>query len=349
MSAQPAARPAALPPTLARASALVEQPLRDAIASLAPAVHGIVMYHFGWADERGRPASGSGGKALRAALALLSAEAAGGPGAAERDGIPAAVAVQLVHEFSLLHDDIMDGDRTRRHRPTAWTVFGSGPALLAGDALCTRAVEVLALAAPPASAGPAVAALVRAIQELITGQAADLSLEARVDAGLDETLTMAEQKTGALLGVSAALGAMLAGGSPPLVAALERYGRTLGLAFQLVDDLLGIWGDPAVTGKPVFADLRARKMSVPVAAALRGDEEASRELRGRLAGGGPADEQALALAAKLIDEAGGRSWTEREADRLAAAAVDALDGVPVAADVREDLAALARFTVRREL
>jgi geranylgeranyl diphosphate synthase type I len=340
-----------LPPTLARVHSVLEQPLRAAVATLAPGVRQVAEYHLGWVDADGRPVTGNGGKSLRAALALLSARAAG---ASEEAGVPAAVAVQLVHEFSLLHDDIMDGDMTRRHRPTAWTVFGSGPAMLAGDALFTRAVETLA-EAPSRHSGAAAAALVRATQELISGQSADLGLEARVDARLDETLTMAGQKTGALLGVAAKLGAILAGGPTELVAALERYGRTVGLAFQLVDDLLGIWGAPEVTGKPVFADLRARKMSVPVAVALHRDEPASRRLAVLLAhrsngdANGALDENTLAIAAKLVDEAGGKAWTEREAARLVAEATAELGRVTVPADVREELVELAHFTVRREL
>jgi geranylgeranyl diphosphate synthase type I len=175
-----------------------------------------------------------------------------------------------VHAFSLLHDDIMDGDTSRRRRPTVWAAYGTGPAVLAGDALFALAVETLAVEA----AGPqAVRLLSVALQDLVRGQADDLLFATRPWTGPervrpDEYRTMAEHKTGALLGCAAALGALLGGAPPATVAALDRAGRHLGIAFQVVDDLLGIWGDPAVTGKPVYGDLREHKKTFPVLAAL---------------------------------------------------------------------------------
>src|SRR5579884_3825829 len=132
---------AVLPEQVTAARDVIEPALRRAVDELAPVMRTIARYHFGWADEHGKDTQGGGGKALRPALTLLSAEAAGG---CATSALPAAVAVELVHNFSLLHDDVMDGDLERRHRPTAWTVYGSGPAVLAGDALLSLAFDVLA-------------------------------------------------------------------------------------------------------------------------------------------------------------------------------------------------------------
>lgn len=178
------------------------------------------------------------GKAIRPALALLSAEAVGGPAVA---ALRPAAAVELVHDFSLLHDDVMDGDRTRRHRPTAWTVFGVSPAILAGDALLTLAFDVLATGGHPVTA-EATRIFSTAVQELLDGQSADVAFEERRDVGPAECLSMAVGKTGALLGCACGLGALFGGGDPEQVEHLVAFGRDLGLAFQLVDDLLGIWG-----------------------------------------------------------------------------------------------------------
>ncbi|MGV3647425.1 polyprenyl synthetase family protein [Streptomyces antibioticus] len=330
---------------LTRCRALVRPALAEAVGRLHPWVGEMAAYSFGWCEAGGAPAAGSGGKGLRQALAVLGAEAVGAPA---RAGVPAAVAVELVHAFSLLHDDVMDGDTTRRGRPTVWKAYGTGPAVLAGDALFALAVETLAVQPPPA--GPAAVRLLSgALGDLVRGQADDLLFAARPWAGPrrvspEAYRAMAEGKTGALLGCSAALGALLAGAPPTAVAALDRAGRRLGVAFQVVDDVLGVWGDPAVTGKPVHADLRERKKTFPVLAALASPTPAAHRLAVLLdRGGDPAE------AAALVEEAGGRAAALAEADRLVGAAEEALAGVPLAAGAVRDLRSLVGFAVHREL
>src|SRR5206468_1889209 len=158
------------PAVLARARRLVGPALRRAVADLHPGVRRIAEYHLGWADADGVAQSGGCGKLVRGALALLGAEVVGlGEGVAAAG----AAAVELMHNFTLLHDDIMDGDGTRRHRPTAWRAFGVGPALLAGDALLVRAVEIVQDAGSPGA--PAAARLLTSTaMSLVNGQAADL-------------------------------------------------------------------------------------------------------------------------------------------------------------------------------
>lgn len=253
---------------LERTRTLVYPELRAAVESLPRAMRRIGLYHFGWQHADGTPAAGNAGKAIRPALVLAAAAALGGP-AARAAAVRAAAAVELVHNFTLLHDDLMDRDTTRRHRPTAWTVFGDTDAILAGDALQALALRLLAEDPHPASV-PAAARLAACVVELCEGQHADTDLEQRAPDAvtLDEVLAMAEAKTGALLGCACALGALYAGAGAEEVAALDGFGRQAGLAFQLIDDVIGIWGDPRHTGKPVGADLAARKKSLPVVAAL---------------------------------------------------------------------------------
>ncbi|GHE87022.1 dimethylallyltransferase [Amycolatopsis deserti] len=296
---------------LAWSRGCVDPALRAAVAQLPESMRPLAAYHFGWADETGAPASAGSGKAVRPALVLLSARAVGEWGPA----LPCAVAVELVHNFSLLHDDVMDGDETRRHRPTVWKLFGTGAAILAGDSLLAAASEALAASGHPA-AREALRILGAAVQDLIEGQSADLAFEQRSDVGLAECRTMAEGKTGALLGCACALGALLGGGTPEQVAHLRRFGEAAGLAFQMADDLLGIWGDPAATGKPVFSDLRNRKKSLPVVAALTSGTEAGRELASLYARPGELAGADLVRAARLVDQAGGREWTRTEAAAL---------------------------------
>ncbi|MBK3626025.1 polyprenyl synthetase family protein [Streptomyces sp. MBT49] len=334
---------------LTRCRELVRPALVEAVGRSHPWVGEMAGYSFGWCEVGGAAAAGSGGKGVRQALAVLGAQAAGG---SARAGVPAAVAVELVHAFSLLHDDIMDADATRRGRPAVWKAYGTGPAVLAGDALFALAVETLALRPPPAGAD-AVRRLSAALGDLVRGQADDLLFAARPWSGPErvrphEYRAMAEGKTGALLGCAAALGAVLAGASPSVVAALDRAGRELGVAFQVADDVLGVWGDPAVTGKPVHGDLRERKKTFPVLAALDSPTAAAHRLAALLdRGGDPAE------AAALAEAAGGRAAALAEAGRRVAAAEAALAEVPAeapsAAGAVRDLRCLIGFAVRRDL
>ncbi|HWB65474.1 MAG TPA: polyprenyl synthetase family protein [Mycobacteriales bacterium] len=333
-----------LPPMLGRSRELVEPALRDAVGRLDPASAQVAAYHFGWQDLDGQPTT-AGGKAVRPALALLSAQAAG---AATELGLPGAVAVELVHNFSLLHDDVMDHDLHRRHRPTVWSVWGISTAILVGDAMLTLAVQTLAdVGGQPAA--DAQARLAATTQELIRGQVEDLAFEQASRVTVADCLAMARRKTGVLLGCSAAIGAVLAGAPANVVDGLTTYGEQLGLAFQLVDDLLGIWGDPDVTGKPAGSDLRARKKSLPVAYALSTGTAAADDLAAWLERPRPDTDADLALAAGLVEAAGGRDWAAAEAQRRLTLALAALDAAPVSAEANAELRSLADFVVSREV
>jgi geranylgeranyl diphosphate synthase, type I len=318
--------------------------MENAIARLTPEVRVVAAYHLGMADADGNPRSEGSGKALRPALALLSARASGAP--PER-GVTAAVAVELVHNFSLLHDDIMDGDTERRHRPTAWTVFGVGAAILAGDALLALANDLLLEDSAPG--GPwAARCLSAAVQRLIAGQGADLAFEKRDDVSLPECMDMAGDKTAALMACACTIGAVHLGAPPDLAMGLAGFGAHVGLAFQLTDDLLGIWGAPAVTGKPVRADLRARKKSLPVVAALGSETPAAAELAELLARPEPLSEDDLLRASSLVVEAGGRQWAEDEADSQLAAANQCLADIDLPGDVHREFTAIAEFITARQ-
>lgn len=334
----------ALPDALTRVRAFVDPALRQAVETLDPHSRRLASYHLGWTDEQGQPSAASGGKAVRPTLALLSAEAAG---ADVRVGIPGAVAVELVHNFSLLHDDLMDGDVERRHRTTVWALYGAPAAILVGDALLALATQVL-LDSTNIHGVAATRLLAVATQDLIRGQFDDIGFEQRRDVSVAACLHMAAGKTGALLGCSTAIGAVLAGASAPTVSALQTFGAELGLAFQLVDDLIGIWGDPTVSGKPVGSDLRARKKTLPVTWAVAHGGVAGIELRSWLTTAGPDTDADIAHASALVESAGGRGWAEQEAHRRLERAEHALLSVPLQPDACAELLALGRFIVSRE-
>lgn len=331
------------PSSVATARDLVGPALRAAVGGLTPHMSRVAGYHLGWLDAEGREIEGGGGKVLRPALALLSAQAAS---AAPERGIPGGVAVECVHNFSLLHDDIMDGDRERRHRPTAWTVFTTSSAILAGDALLALAQEVLAREGSP-EGERAAHRLAAATQRLIAGQTADLEFEGRAEVSLDDCLAMASDKTAALLACSCSIGAVLAGSSEEFADGLAGFGSHLGLAFQLVDDVLGIWGSPETTGKPVLSDLRTRKKSLPVVAALSSGTSSGARLGRLFAQPATFSEEDLRLAAKLVEDAGGRDWAETEAARQLDRARSCLDDLNVAPTVRHELLDIAHFVMTR--
>ena len=339
---------------LAWSRTVVEPALRTAVDTLPPLMRRIAGYHFGWWNEHDQPdqvraitATGvtvNGGKAIRPALVLLSAQAVGGVAAV---AVPAAAAVELVHNFSLLHDDVIDGDTTRRHRPTAWSVFGLNAAILAGDSLLTLAMDVLA-ASGHSVATDGIRMLSAAVRDLVEGQSMDLAFEQRAQVELAECQYMAEGKTGALIRCACEVGASFGGGSPEQVRYLRAFGAHVGLAFQHVDDLLGIWGDPALTGKPVYSDLRSRKKSLPVVAALTSGTPAGRELAALYHREAPLTGADLTRAADLIDTAGGRTWSQTQVDDLLGQAMCDLQAAGPTERAAEELGVLARLATHRD-
>lgn len=333
----------ATPAVLGRARDLVQPALRAAVDRLVPELRDPARYHFGWTEADGSPSTASGGKGIRPALAVLSAEAAGLDPAVAVDG---AVAVELVHNFSLLHDDIIDGDEQRRHRTTVWRQWSVSDAIIVGDALHTLAFEVL-LGDRSAPRVEATHRLAVGTSAMITGQSADMTFASRSDVSFQDCLTMEANKTGALLAFSSSVGAVLGGADQATIDALASFGASLGICFQAIDDLLGIWGDPAVTGKAAGNDLRERKRSMPVAAALESESPGSAAIAGLLQSDHDLDEAEVSELAALVDACGGRQRTRDVAQQQRAAAQLALDAAPIAPAARAELLELADFVADR--
>jgi len=325
---------------LARTRGLLDPDLRTAVLTLPGALRKVAGYQLGWWDSEEKPTAGDGGKAIRPAFTLVCAEAVGGSAV---DALPAAVAVELVHNFSLLHDDVMDADITRRHRATAWTVFGVPQAILAGDAMTALASKVLT-ATGSHWAAPAVALLNESVVQLCEGQFSDVEFERAGEIDLVECELMVAGKTASLLGVSCALGALAGGADLDAVRRLDEFGRRIGLAFQLIDDVLAIWGEPEVTGKPRGEDLVRRKKSLPVVAALCSGTEAGRELDEIYRSSQPVD---VAKAGALVEAAGAREWARERAQDEIDLAIACLDAVKCAPQPRVELVQLANLVTRR--
>jgi geranylgeranyl diphosphate synthase type I len=257
---------------LTRLGELTDGWIRAAIAAhvspMAERLGAMLEYHFGWRDEHLQPLAvgAPAGKKLRPALVLLVSQAVCGEiTPAARD---AAAAVELIHNFSLIHDDIQDRSDLRRHRRTLWSLWGMPQGINAGDALFALAQIVAVRGGTPLAAE--IAAELNATTLLLAeGQFLDIDLQQ------GETLpsqaayeTMITRKTGVLFACACRLGAIAAGASPEVCEAYAAYGLELGLAFQEQDDLLGVWGRSSETGKPDAADIVERKRGLPAAMAL---------------------------------------------------------------------------------
>ncbi len=315
---------------------LVSSYLRDVLAPLGEGVYALVAYHLGCRDANGRPAGGLAGKMLRPLLCLAACRGYGDP----QQAVGAAAALELLHAFSLVHDDIEDGDQERRLRPTLWTLVGVPLAINAGDslfALAQRALVDAVSVTPPDRLVQALRLFSDACLRMIEGQHLDIEFESRESVSIDEYLDMARRKTGALIGASLALGGLCGGAPAADVERLWDAGLELGLAFQAVDDALAVWGDPAHTGKAVGNDLARGKKSLPAVLAMQRGLEASL-LQSRSLEAVREELQRLGVAAEVQSMAAGQALAGR---RL-------LDETAMSAEGRQELDVLIDFILLRE-
>lgn len=299
-----------------------------------------LRYHLGFANADGAPARVQAGKRIRPLLVLMSAVACDGDPA---QALPAAAAVELLHNFSLIHDDIEDGDALRRGRPTLWKIHGVPQGINSGDAMFAQAHQAMQRLAEAGVPAQRVLHALRVFDgmcvHLTAGQHLDIGFEQRSDVTADEYLAMISGKTGALVMACCEIGGIVAGASALQLAALHDFGFGVGRAFQLQDDVLGIWGDTAKTGK-AQGDLARRKKTLPVLHAC--DQDAG--LRAGYFGEGLIDEQSVA---NRIEALGGRSHTETMAAGVYASALAALDNNEFSMQGSALLRALAQSLIGR--
>jgi geranylgeranyl diphosphate synthase type I len=308
-----------------------------------------MRYHLGWEDQDGRPQEARHGKLLRPLLCVASCEAVGGN---VESALPVAAAVELLHNFSLIHDDIEDNSAQRHGRDAVWKVWGVAQAVNAGDGMFALAhVALDRLSDVGVDAQPVLAAarlLDRASLRLCEGQYLDLAFEQRLGVSCPDYLAMVGGKTAALMAAAAGSGALVGEAPPAAVSAFERFGEKLGFAFQIRDDILGIWGESRETGKPTGEDIRARKKSFPVVFAMESATESDRKDLRALYAKDKLGEDDVTAASDLLERAGARVRSQETAARYAAEALQCLGGVDVVPERRRDLELLADYFVNRE-
>jgi geranylgeranyl diphosphate synthase type I len=322
--------------------AWVEREMEGVLADKRPALdlYRMLRYHLGWLDAELQPVTGearrrAGGKKIRGALCLLACEAAGGdPQAA----VPGAAAVEFVHNFSLIHDDVEDEDAERRHRPTVWKRWSVAHAVNAGSNMQalvnTAGLRLLRNGVPAERVVAALDCLTRAMLAMTEGQFRDIEFQDAPQTSIDAYLEMSGGKTAALTEAATRLGCLIATDRAEPTEALARFGRAFGMAFQSRDDYLGIWGEPERTGKPVGGDILKGKRSLPIVYALSRDP--SPELRRVL------EQRDVAAVTARLEEAGARAYVEEMVAGFTAEAIGALDEAALSPRPCETLRGIAR-------
>lgn len=304
----------------------------------------MMMYHLGWLDERLEPCDFKGGKQLRSTMCLLTCEAISGD---YRKALPGAAAVELVHNFSLIHDDIEDGDEKRRHRDTVWKIWGIPQAINTGDAMdVVSYMAIMDLKVDAQTMVDVLQVFNDTIMQLCEGQYLDMDFQTRETVTVDEYVEMISGKTAALIEASAAIGAMAAGADRETVRHFRSFGHKIGVAFQIQDDLLGIWGDPAKTGKSARNDIRNKKKTLPVLYAMQYSAEKG-ELK-RLYAKERFSEADIDRVFDILTKSNAYEYTARKAGQLKDEALAELDGLCPGSRAMEDLRAIGRFLVDRD-
>ncbi len=332
---------------------LVEEELRVCLSIRrqdVPAFIGMIHYHMGWTDEHfeAEPVPVKTGKRMRPLLTLLACRACGGE---PRQALPAAAAVEIVHNFSLVHDDIEDRSDTRHGRRTVWSLWGDAQAINVGDALFALAHLALQRLSQYGVTLDRVSSALRILDEtclaLCQGQYLDMAFESNLDVNVEAYMRMIAGKTAALLGCAAQLGALIAPVEAATVERYERIGSTMGLAFQIQDDVLGIWGDTALTGKPVADDIRSRKQTLPILYVLQGTGNGLAQRLRALYEQNALAESDVAEAVAILDAAGARAYAEDLANHYVDQSLRELEAAQPEPEAGAALREMARFLVQR--
>jgi geranylgeranyl diphosphate synthase type I len=322
--------------------------LKNVIDSCLPSLGNMLRYHMGWQDEHGHPCNIESGKFIRSNLCLLSCQAVGGE---TSQVMPAAAAVELIHNFSLIHDDIEDASYERHHRPTVWKLWGQSQAINAGDALFTLAYLALLKLKERGIADAKIVSSAKmlsvACSDLCEGQYLDVEYENRLDITVEDYLDMADKKTAALLALSTSLGAYLGSEDSKLVDFFHLFGKELGIAYQICDDVLGIWGVEESTGKSA-SDISQRKKTLPVVYGLQSSDGGTRKRLEKLYSQKSIKGEDIKEVTEILDHLGARDYAENLAEQYYYKALAQLDATQLDTSRQAPLKETACFLLKRD-
>lgn len=342
--------PVPLPSIFDKHRSLLSKALKESLDNHSIDVYHMLRYYMGWDGIDGTAISATEGKSLRPALCLLGCQASGGY---VTNAIPAAVSLELIHNFSLIHDDIQDGDRTRRNRPTLWVEWGIPKALVAGNVL--RIIADIYVQKLRSHQGidterclKTIGLLTEAYLEMIEGQFLDISYEGRSDVTVEQYMTMISKKTGALIRCALHIGSLIGTQNNDTALAFRECGRHLGYVFQIRDDFLGIWGDEKTTGKPVGADIRRRKNSFPVVYAMSCSSRKDRNRLTEVYRKTTLTDEDVVLVFDIMESSNVRGKSMSIATEHSEMAMEAITTIEIAPAIRKELYELSRFLLVRE-
>jgi geranylgeranyl diphosphate synthase, type I len=287
--------------------ARIDQEIRRylSMGQMNPDFVAMMAYQFGYVDEQLQSVDHSGGKRFRPLLCLLACEGVGG---SIEQAITAAAAIEILHNFSLVHDDIEDRDATRRHRPTVWKLWGEAQGINIGDAMfATAGRAIVDSSSDPVTALDLARRFGDTARTLTEGQYLDMTFESRADVHAEQYATMVEKKTGALIELSLWAGARLGEANDRTLSAMSGFGHELGKAFQIHDDIAGIWASRDRTGKEAGTDLRNGKKTLPI---LLAAEYADEPFRSVLAAYVKSETGDSARVMEALNGTGARTYAE---------------------------------------
>ena len=326
----------------------IDTELKSVLDERRSPLYDMLRYHLGWIDEKGNPLKNGVGKALRPTLCLLGCEAAGSD---YRRALPAAAGLELLHNFSLIHDDIQDGDLERRHRPTVWAVWGMPQAINAGTAMRILTNSCLARLTDRGFSADTILQLQRLMDEasldLIEGQYLDIAFEQRQDVTVTDYLKMIGGKTGALIACSLEAGALLGTGDRCMIEQFRELGWNIGLSFQITDDILGIWGNRDITGKPLASDIRRRKKTLPIVHAIENARDGYKKTITGYFTETATDENGVNAVLDILNQTGAEDYARNMSRDYLMKARNILDGLDIKSDPRKELEDLLDFLEAR--
>ncbi|MHB1346738.1 MAG: polyprenyl synthetase family protein [Candidatus Humimicrobiaceae bacterium] len=326
----------------------IDSEMKSIISKGKLPLYDMLKYHMGWIDSDGNPGSFNKGKFLRATLCILACVSTG---IDYKKSLPVAASIELIHNFSLIHDDIQDNDIQRRHRPTLWYLWGRPQAINAGTTMKVLAnlaiLELQKYDVSPIKQIEVFKIINESCLTMLEGQYLDISFEDKFDVSSDEYITMIEKKTASLIEGAILIGAVLNLENKDILP-FKLFGNYLGIAFQIRDDILGIWGNEDMTGKPHASDIRKRKKSLPIVFALEQSDHRIKNKLHKIYAARKIDEKQVGTMLEYLRKVGAKDFCEKKCRHYYELAISEIRNLPISKEYIDSYHEISRFLLIRD-